>query len=96
MINKSHGQINFEAYRDYRKAVAHDGSQIPEWGKLDPDVARGWEAGAMAVLDVKRPEAEALAQKLVKLAEILSIPDHESSIRMALRLVEIENGASYW
>lgn len=96
MSNQTPGQTNFEAYRNFRRGVAHDGSRIPEWSELDPDVARGWEAGAVAVLDAKRPTAEDLAAQLVRLGDVLAIPDRESSIRMALRLVEIEHGATFW
>lgn len=96
MSNQTPGQTNFEAYRNYRQGIAHDGSKIPDWAQLDPSVAKGWEAGAVAVLDAKRPTAEEMAVKLVNLARTLAIPDHESSIRMALRLVEIEHGASFW
>lgn len=46
---KTLGQIAFEAYVKQKGNIAHDGSRIPEWELLSPEVIAAWEASAQAV-----------------------------------------------
>ena len=62
---KTPGQMVFEGYRDFVDGIAYDGSGIPEWDQLNPNIRDGWEAGASRVsnedvyvdLDGKRVES---------------------------------------
>jgi hypothetical protein len=44
----SAGQANFEAYARDLNNTAYDGTEIPPWDKLKPEIKAGWEAGARA------------------------------------------------
>lgn len=52
VLGRSAGEVAFEAYREARGGVNHDGTPTPRWAALGAGVRAGWEAAAAAVLAV--------------------------------------------
>ena len=47
-MQKTSGQVAFEAYTKERGGKNHDGTSTPGWEKLGVGVRKGWEAAALA------------------------------------------------
>lgn len=54
-MDKSLGQIAFEAYADSKGGVTWDGKPIPPWEETGKDVQAAWEAAALAVVEALKP-----------------------------------------
>lgn len=37
------GEVAFEAYREIRGAVTHDGKDMPLWEQLNDDIKKAWD-----------------------------------------------------
>lgn len=46
---KSLGQLAYEAYCNSRSNRAFDGSRLPEWSDVPPDIQGGWVEAARVV-----------------------------------------------
>jgi hypothetical protein len=43
------GKVAFEAYAEAMNGIAYDGTTIPDWDQLKPEIKAGWEIAANAV-----------------------------------------------
>lgn len=50
-MNKTLGQVAFEAYKEAVEGVAYDGTAIPEWKEVADHIKLAWQIAAMAVID---------------------------------------------
>lgn len=51
MLEKTAGQIDFEAYVESKQGITYDGKLIPTWENLTDEVRLGWEVGAKATIN---------------------------------------------
>jgi hypothetical protein len=49
-MNKTLGEVTFEAYVNRVGGKTHDSKPIPEWQMLSESVKEGWEAAARAAV----------------------------------------------
>ncbi len=49
MPEKTHGQIAFEAYNEYRGGKNFLGEDTPPWDKLPAQICNAWEQAAAAI-----------------------------------------------
>jgi len=50
-MQKSLGQIAFEAYCEHQNWIAYNGEPIPDWDSAKPGVQEAWAAAADAVIE---------------------------------------------
>jgi len=48
--DRSLGQVAFDAYREHRMGLTHDGKLIPEWAELGQDIRNAWVEAVDAVM----------------------------------------------
>lgn len=51
-MQSSLGRIAFNAYAEAMNNVAYDGTMIPQWDELKPEIRDGWNVAANAVHEV--------------------------------------------
>ena len=74
-LGETHGELGYERYREIRNGVAYDGSTIPPYSEMRPDLQAAWddignflhELGRLQGLE--EAEADALTGEEVRLPE---------------------------
>lgn len=65
-MNKSFGQIAFDAYTDAKQGTTFDGRPIPKWEDLGEPVRNAWEASAQAVRAIEVQQGAGLTDREMK------------------------------
>lgn len=73
LSNDDLGFYAYNTYRVLRNGTAYDGTRIPEWGELNPEIRQAWTVSALVV-----------AQKTVE-ALIISAKEEKDRIDSHLR-----------
>lgn len=50
-MQKTMGQIAFEAYKEAVSGKAYDDTPIPEWDQVKPEIRLAWELAAQRVIN---------------------------------------------
>lgn len=100
-MNKTIGQVAFEAYNASKGGLTHDGKPIPPWSEVGDAVRAGWEvAAASAVLahedgDGPLHDDAALGRAAIARARVAVALGYKSSRELSLVLTKLDE-AELW